>query len=531
MRAWCALVALLGACGDDADPLRVEIDTGVLVGVQQGEARAFLGIPYAAPPVGDLRFKPPRPVEPWSEPRDAAGVGTQCYQTFSLSGAGGEEDCLFVNVWAPPDDGKAKPVMVWLHGGAFVFGSGGDAYYNGKHLAETYGVVVVTVNYRLGALGFLAHPAFAAEDPAYPSSGNWGLDDQLAALQWVQRNIEVFGGDKTRVTLFGESAGGFSTCAHYVSPRSAGLFARAITQSGICAIMFPEPSKAEAEAAGVAVAEKLGCPGTGATAAACLRAKAPEALLAATNPPAPANQLYTGGPFYAGGNVLSTLPNVDGFVLKGTLRELFAAGGYEKRPVIVGGNLDEGTLFHSSIFAQEIPDEADYRAALGRRFGAANVDAIAARYPIGSFPTPNRAIAEVSGDSFFACAARRSARAMAANGATTYLYQFEQPPEGPFLQGLGVFHSSEIPFVFGTDPAFPLGRVGAGGAAAAEAMQGYWTRFAATGDPNGPNAGDAPTWAPLDRAKDNYLAIGSAIAEKTAFKAAACDFWDAVVPP
>ena len=216
------------------------------------------------------------------------------------------------------------------------------------------------------------------------------------------------------------------------------------------------------------------------------------------------------------------------FSLRSILVELFAAGGYEKRPVIVGGNLDEGTLFHSSIFAPEIPDETDFRAALGRRFGAANVDAIAARYPIASYPSPNRAIAEISGESFFACAARRAARAMAANGAPTYLYQFEQSPEGPFLQGLGVFHSSEIPFVFGTDPAFPLGRVGARGAAVAEAIQGYWTRFAATGDPNG---GAAPTWAPLDIAKDNYLAIGSAIAEKPAFRAASCDFWDAIVPP
>ncbi len=526
--SWCVLAVLLAVgCGDDADSLRVEIDTGVVIGVQQGEARGFLGIPYAAPPTGENRFKPPKPVEPWSEPRDAVGVGTQCYQTFSLSGSGGEEDCLFVNVWAPKDDGTKKAVMVWLHGGAFVFGSGGDPFYRGQHLAEAYDVVVVTVNYRLGALGFLAHPAFAAEDPAYPSSGNWGLDDQIAALQWVQRNIATFGGDPARVTLFGESAGGFSTCAHYTSPRAAGLFAYAISQSGLCAIMFREPSKTEAEAAGVSVAEKVGCSGTGAAAAACLRGKTPEVLLAATNPPAPANQMFTGGPFYAMGNALSTLPNVDGFVLKKPLREAFADGGYEKRPVIIGGVRDEGTLFHSTIFAQEVPDEVDYRAALARRFGAANVDAIVAKYPVASFPSVNRAIAEVSGDSFFSCAMRRAARAMAANGGPTYMYSFEQPPEAPFLQGLGVFHSSEIPFVFGTDPTFPLARVGNGGAAAAQAIQSYWVRFAKTGDPNGDGA---PTWSPYDATNEKYLVIAPTIAEQTQYKAALCDFWDAVVP-
>ncbi len=524
-RAWL-LAVLLAACGgDDDDGLTVTIDTGVVIGVPQGEARAFLGIPYAAPPVGANRFRPPQPAEPWTEPRDAAGVGSQCPQTFSLAGAGGDEDCLFLNVWAPTI-GTRKPVMVWLHGGAFVFGSGGETYYSGKHLAETYDVIVVSVNYRLGALGFLAHPAFAAEDPAYPSSGNWGLDDQRAALQWVQGNIEKFGGDPARVTLFGESAGGFSTCAHYLSPRSAGLFAYAISQSGLCSSMFPEPTKAEAEAAGVTVAEGLGCPGSGASAAACMRSKTPEALLAATGTP-PIAQQPPGGPFYISGNVLSTLPNVDGFVIQKPLRDWFAEGRFEPRPIILGGNLDEGTLFHSTIFATEVPDELEYRNALTRRFGATNIDAIVATYPVASYPSANRAIGDVSGDSFFACAVRRTVRATAVR-APTYFYSFEQPVEAPFLQGLGVFHSSELPFVFGTDPAFPLGRVGASGASTSEAMEGYWTRFARTGDPNGDGA---VMWSAYDRATDKHLVLAANVREVAHYKDAVCDFWDAIVPP
>ena len=529
MKLALALVVVLAVgCGGDAgDGLTIKIDSGTLLGVMQDDARAFLGVPYAAPPIGENRFRPPQPAIPWSDVRDAAGVGSQCPQTFSLAGAGGDEDCLFLNVWAPKADGKKKAVMVWLHGGAFIFGSGGETYYNGKHLAENHDVIIVTVNYRLGALGFLAHPAFAAEDPAYPSSGNWGLDDQLAALQWVHRNIAAFGGDPDRVTLFGESAGGFSTCAHYLSPRSAGLFQYAISESGLCSIMFPEPSKAAAEAAGVTVAEGLGCPGTGAAAAACMRGKTWEALLAATGSPPIAMQ-PPGGPFYISGNVLATLPNVDNFVIKKPLREAFAAGGFDPRPVLIGGNQDEGTLFHSTIFANEVPDEAAYRAALARRFGAGNVDAIVAKYPVASYPSANRAIAEVSGDSFFACALRRTVRGMSAAGAPTYFYAFEQPTEAPFLAGLGVFHSSELPFVFDTDPAFPLGRVGASGASTSEMIEGYWTRFAKTGDPNGEGA---PMWSPYERASDQHLVLAANVTTVTHYKDALCDFWDAIVPP
>jgi para-nitrobenzyl esterase len=526
---WLVLAIWLVGCADERDPLEVAIDTGVLHGIAQGETRAFLGIPYAAPPVGADRWRPPQPAPPWEGVRDAIAVGVQCPQTFSITGAGGDEDCLFVNVWTPAGPGAAGlPVMVWLHGGAFVFGSGGDKYYNGRFLAETYGVVIVTVNYRLGPLGFLAHPAFAAEDPAYPSSGNYGLDDQLAALRWVQRNIARLGGDPGRVLLFGESAGGFSTCVHYVSPRSEGLFARALVESGLCASTVLEPTRAEAEAAGIAVAQKLGCPATGPEAAACLRGQSADALLAATALPEAAQQ-PPGGPFYIGGNssLLSAVPNVDGFVLRQTLREAFATGGFAPRPLVVGTNRDEGTLFHSSFFAVPVASETEYRAALSRRFGAGNVPAIIARYPVAAFDSANRALAEVTGDAFFVCPARQTARGAAAAGAPVYLYSFEREPEQAFLGGLGVFHSSELPFVFGTDPAFPLALVGESGRATAGAVQAMWTQFAATADPNG----TGPAWPAFDRAGDRYLVIDAGIAAASGHKTAACDFWDGLAIP
>ncbi len=523
MRAWLLLV--LAACGGgDRDPLEVQTDSGGVRGVMQGETRAFLGVPYAAPPVGELRWRPPQRAAAWEGVRDAVQTGLQCPQSFSLGGPGGDEDCLFVNVWSPPD-ASGRPVLVWLHGGAFIFGSGGDSYYNGKHLAETYDVVVVTVNYRLGALGFLAHPAFAAEDPSYPSSGNWGLDDQLAALQWVQRNIEKFGGDKTRVTLFGESAGGFSTCVHYLSPRSAGLFHAAISESGLCSSMLTEPSKAAAEADGVATATSLGCTGTGAAAAACLRSKTADQLLAATAPP-PILQQPHGGPFYGTGNFLATLPNVDGFVIAKPLRQLFAGGNFEARPLLLGANRDEGTIFHSSLFALEVTDEADYRAAITRRFGAGNVDAIVAQYPVASYASANRALAEVTGDAFFVCSARRSALGATAAGASVYAYSFQRELTNTFMQGLGVFHIAEVPFVFGTEGAFPLGRIGDAGQVVADAVQGYWTRFAASGDPNGVGATEWPTYT-----GGRHLVLDASVTAGMAYKAAACDFWDAVTVP
>lgn len=522
MRA-LALLAVVSACSDDpGNPLRVELDTGVVIGLDKEGVREFLRIPYAAAPVGDLRFKPPQPRLPWDEERELINPGDPCPQGVSFAG-GGVEDCLFINVWVPenPIEKSGKvPVMVWLHGGAFIFGSGSDAYYSGANLAAAQGVIVVNLNYRLGAFGFLAHPALATEDPAYPSSGNWGIDDQYAGLQWVQRNIAAFGGDPDKVTLFGESAGGYSTCVHYVAPRTEGLFRAAISESGLCTTSVLELSRAEAEAAAISVAEKMGC--TGAGVAACLRSKTVMELIEATNPiqeGAP-----PGGPFYQAGPPLVTLPSVDGFVIERSLRETFESGDFQARPLIVGATRDEGTLFHTSLFATPVEDETQYREALARRFPATKIDEIVARYPIADYPNANRAIAEISGDAFFVCPARRTARAVAAKGAPTYYYSFQQEPSQAFMPDLGVFHSAEIPFLFSTDPRYPLARAGETGKPTADVLQTYWKRFATNMDPNG----EGPEWPLYERATEQHLVIDNDPTVGSAYKSAVCDFWDGV---
>ncbi len=520
-----AMLALLAACGGGGAPdeLLVTTESGDVRGSKDGTVRSFLGIPFAAPPVGANRFRPPQPVEPWEGEWPALDVGPICPQNFGFSPGGGYEDCLYLNVWTPsPPPSTPAPVMVWFHGGAFVFGSGGESYYAGSKLAQAHGMVVVTVNYRLGPLGFLAHPALAAEDPAHPTSGNYGLEDQIAALEWVQRNIAAFGGDPARVTIFGESAGGYSACFHYLSERSRGLFHAVISESGLCASGIIEQTRAGAEAAGQAFAESFGCAGAGAPD--CLRGKDAWELVDATAPP-PTSQQLPGGMFYQDpGSVTGWSPNVDGVLVPASTLELFTAGDYPKLPLLLGSNRDEGTLFLWTFIANQVADETQYREALGRRFGPAAVDAIVLQYPIASYPSPTRALAEVTGDAFFVCPARRTARLASAAGAPVYLYTFQRLPSQPLLDDAGVIHSAEIPFVFGID-TFPLGKVGPDGLPLSEAMQGYWTRFAATGDPNGAGA---LAWPPYDAAGDQHMLLDLPLAAGTAHKQAVCDFWDAL---
>jgi para-nitrobenzyl esterase len=520
MVRWLVALVALAACGDELGPLDVELDTGIVRGADDGAGvRSWLGIPYAAPPVGDLRWRPPQPMPGWDGVRDATKVGFKCPQNTVITAGGGAEDCLNLNVWTPsPAPGTPLPVMVWIHGGAFVFGSGSDPFYSGAELARTRGVVVVTINYRLGGLGFLAHPALADEDADH-TSGNYGLRDQVAALEWVQRNIAGFGGDPAHVTLFGESAGGFSTCLHYASRSTEALFSAAIVESGACAAPL-EQTRERAEADGLALGEKLGCPGSDAGAIACMREQIDFAILDATALP-PIMQQQPGGFFYA--NVPpNTLPHVDGVFLPASIEVQLAAGDYPARPLIIGTNHDEGTLFHSNILSNLVMDETQYVAALTRRFGSTVAADIAQRYPVASFASPNAALAEVSGDAFFVCPARRNARIVAATGAPVYRYTFDRPLEQQLLPDLGAFHSSEIPFVFGVD-VYPLGTVGTA-TALADAMQGYWTSFASTGTPSGDVA-----WPAYD-ATEPSLVLDLPITTATAYKASACDFWDALGP-
>jgi para-nitrobenzyl esterase len=503
-----AILLVLAACGG-GDELTVTIDSGTLHGAKTGTVRHFLGIPYAAPPVGDLRWRAPQPPDQWTGTREALQTGDQCPQSLSYSGPSNTEDCLYLNVWSP-SGAHDLPVMVWLHGGAFIFGSGGDKYYAGDHLAEK-GVVVVTINYRLGAFGFMALPQLDTEDQAYPTSGNYGLEDQRAALEWVQRNIAAFGGDPAKVTLFGESAGGFSTCVQYFSSRTTELFRAAIVESGLCGASILENTHQTALDQGTALATQLGC--TSGDILGCMRAVDAQALLDATKLPMPTTQT-PGGPFYQTAILANGLPNVDGVVIEKPLSMATAS----TRPLLLGTNKDEGTLFHAPIYAKAVADETEYRAALAVRFPG-KVDAIVAQYPVASYPTANDALAAVTGDAFFVCPARRMARSVS---APVYRYSFERELDHPFFSGLGVFHSSEIPFVFGNDN-YPLGSIGSA-TALVDVIQGYWLQYAGTGTNSA-----LPSWGFWSVPDHWYMRFddSGATLEK-GLKDATCDFWDAL---
>ena len=424
-----AFAAALGGCdldpgrvddivhADDARPRRVDTASGPVVGAAASAGQAFLGIPYAAPPVGSLRWRAPQPPAPWPEPRDATTLGPSCLQNLALSaqvggqGGGptlGREDCLTLNVYAPPDAaaGADRPVMVWIHGGAFVLGTSGQ--YDPSALARREGVIVVTVNYRLGALGFFAHPALRGE----PGEGAFALLDQRAALAWVKRNISGFGGDPGRVTLFGQSAGSWSACYQVASPGSAGLFSRAILQSGACVIPETTTTAGVAEAGGFRMADALGCAGPDALA--CLRALPAEDVVEA----APER------PGVTGPNSWSPIAGLD--VLPLPPRAAFASGRFARVPVIDGTDRDEGRLFaYLRGLRADLLTDASYEAEIRRLFGA-RAPGILAEYPASGYGSPRAAYAAVLTDGYFACAALAFDRTVGAR-APVYAYEFDDP--------------------------------------------------------------------------------------------------------
>jgi para-nitrobenzyl esterase len=324
-----AVLGLVGA--SRAEGPRVTIDTGTLEGLDTAGVMVFRGIPYGAPPVGELRWKPPQPAKPWTDVRPATQLGHNCIQHQPYSdidpfAAGISEDCLYLNVWTKSVTGARKPVMVWIHGGGFFAGFGGEERHNGARLAQK-GAVVVTINYRLGAFGFLAHSALAAESPHH-AAGNYGLLDQIAALQWVKRNIARFGGDPTRVTIFGESAGGMSVGSLVASPLAKGLFQRAILESGT-GVAVGINTRDSARVVGFRYADALGVAGAGPDALAHLRALSADTILAASLHLGP-----QGSPIF--------WPVVDGWVLPHPVDSALSLGKANIVPIIVGSNRDEG---------------------------------------------------------------------------------------------------------------------------------------------------------------------------------------------
>ena len=499
---------------------RAQIQSGTLIHLSDGDVqgqvneatREFLGIPFAAPPVGPLRWRPPNPNQPWTGTLDATHYSSPCAQLPALTGTPSEsEDCLYLNVWTPdPAPTEPKPVMIWIHGGSNVSGSTGDGVpfpgyegvhlYDGHTLAGTRDVVVVTTNYRLGVFGFFGDSLLAGEDPAYPYAGNQGLLDQRAAMQWVQNNIAAFGGDPNNVTIFGESAGSFDVCAHVASPMSAGLFHRAISESGGCTVGVRTAD--EAAAAAAAISTSVGC-NTAADELACLRALPVTDLLNAAAP----------GPDGSGGDLAIS---VDGKFLPEHPRALFTSGNFSHVPYILGSNLNEGTLFFMG--APQITEE-EYTAELFSRYGS-DAPAIEAMYPARAFGTPLNALIRVMGDSTLVCSTYDAAsRISEAKKTKVYAYVFARVPPLSFIDllKLGAFHGLEIAYVFGsTTPPSPTD------ADLATAMQGYWSSLATKGKPK---VKGSKGWGRFKTKSWKMIAFGDEIAKEKGYKQAECAFW------
>jgi len=491
-------------------PLSVTTESGVVQGVSDGTVRQFLGIPFAAPPVGALRFMPPAPAAPWTTPLVASHVASECAQ-FDATGnlaSGSSEDCLYLNVWAPLADVKSAPVFVWIYGGGFVEGNGGDPLFNGENLAETENAVVVTVNYRLGPFGFLSHPALAAAE-GVATSPSVGLLDQQAALKWVQANIAAFGGDPKNVTVAGESAGGISVCAQLAMPGSNGLFARAVIESGIC-VGIPalfQPA-ATADDQGNRTATALGCTDAG-TVVSCMQSKSTDEVLRAL----PLRHALFGptGDSYA--------PVIDGVALPRAPSAAINAGAFAKVPVIVGSNLNEGQLF-LWLWGSPAPTPADVRGSLGVLLDASAVDAVATKYAVDAdAPT---AYENILGD-VMTCVARAAARDLSAAGAPTYLYHFVYPFQVGAIPGVVTSHGFELPFVF-RNPAFGQ-QLGDADLAVADTVDGYWFSFATSGAPAGPVA-----WPTYDATADRDLEIDTTPSVASGLESDVCDFWAPYLP-
>jgi len=487
---------------------------GPVRGDETANGLAFRGIPYAAPPVGPLRWKPPADAAAWTTVRDATAFGKACPQLDNTIGGklAWDEDCLTLNVWTPKLAGKAA-VMVWIHGGGLVQGGSALPIYDGATLAHDGGVVVVSINYRLGPLGYLAHPALTAEDTAHHASGNFGLLDQIAALRWVQRNIAAFGGDPSNVTIFGESAGGESVCALLASPLAAGLFAKGVIESAQCvgygkALRALHDAKARVEsgeAQGLRIASALGC--IAPDAAACLRGKGADELIHAS----PAALGFLGDGEHYG-------LTVDGYALTDAPAALLDAGKLANVPMIVGTTADEATLFTSKL---PMRGPLAYDVVVHKIFGT-DAPKVLAQYPARR-GTVKQAFDALVTDVVFACPTRRAAKALRARQPHVYRYEFAHVTAKAQAKGMGASHGSEIPFVFGTveSPTDDERKL-------AKTMLGYWTRFARTGDPNG---GGAPAWTAYDAASDSYLELDTPIAAKQGLHRAGCDTLDGIASP
>ena len=495
------LVALLPLGAAIQEP--VKIDTGLLTGVNgiNPQIRVFEGIPFAAPPVGDSRWRAPKAPAKWDGVRAADKFGPNCEQRQPNGGGfppnggirpepGMGEDCLYLNVYtAAKAAGEKRPVMVWIHGGALTSGAGG--IYNGEGLAAK-GAVVVSINYRLGVFGYFAHPELTKESDRN-ASGNYGFLDQVSALEWVQRNVAAFGGDPKNVTIFGESAGSWSVNYLTASPLAKGLFQRAIGESG--AEFAPTRSLADAEQMGVKFAETMKAASIGE-----LRAKSADEL----------NKSAAG----------AQGPDVDGYFLKDQVQKVYAQGKQNDVPTLIGSNADEGTTFTPAGVKAD-----SFKQLASRRFGE-DAEKYLALYPFTGDDEARKAQAASMRDQTFGWNMRTWARYQTRTGKSkVYLYYFSHVPSG-IAPALGAQHGAEIAYVFDyannknalTTPWTDYDKK------LSDTVSSYFYNFAATGDPNGKNL---PAWPAYQGKDDIAMGFADSIATMPVPHKPALDFLDA----
>lgn len=515
----------------------VQTDKGAVVG-QSGRVNTFLGIPFAAPPVGELRWQAPQPVTPWTTPRRADTAGNICPQMvvalFALPGQTpgdvvGNEDCLSLNVYTPKTAiaSSRLPVMVWIHGGSFTAGSGSS--YDASVLAEKYGLVVVTMNYRLGALGFLSLPSLDAGSQGAQSqgtqasnaqSGNYGLQDQQAALRWVETNIAAFGGNPGDLTLAGESAGGMSVCAQLASPMSAGLFQKAVIQSGLCTSPGNAVLQKDAAVRNLKYASKLGCTPED---LACLRKVDVKTLLKTAVP---------------GLRPISNLvwsPTYGTDLLPLTLQDAFSQGKFNRVPVLAGTNHDEGRLFVPVASPDGSPVSLiKYWGSAGLLAGLPRAQRVLLQYPYRRYTTPALAFATMFTDGVFSCPALRVNTDLSQH-VPVYAYEFNDPQavttiKAPSdLPGLGSYHSASLVYAFQTPVA---GLADSSDFSPAQQtlsdhFSGAWANFVRSGNPNPAGQTD---WQVFDPARQNVQTFTPAgVQESTTFATEhKCSFWQSL---
>jgi len=483
------LFCVAAAVSRAAAPDIVKVDTGRVKGTANNGITVFKGIPFAAPPVGALRWKAPQPASHWTDVLEAVNFGPRCmqgniYGDMVFRDKGPSEDCLYLNVWTPAAPAKARlPVMVWIYGGGFGAGAASEPRQDGENLARK-GVVVVSMNYRLNVFGFFSH-ADLAKESGHNSSGNYGLLDQVAALEWVHKNIAGFGGDPANVTIFGESAGSFSVSALMASPLAHGLFHRAIGESGAFfgTVLDLKPLPATEEADGK-FAESIG-----AHSLADLRAKPAAELLDAA---VKQKEIWFA-------------PNIDGYFLPQSVREIFLSGKQSHVPLLAGWNHDEGG--YGSIFGKDAPTAANFVAYAHKHFGD-KTDEFLKLYPADTDEQAKRSAQDLAGDQFIAFSTWEWLEMQGATGKSPlYRYEFDDAPPAPTSPEAaggenaprGAYHSAEIEFVFGALaskklPWRPEDKT------LSDLMCTYWSNFAKNGDPNGAGL---PQW-PVYNSQGSY---------------------------